>query len=207
MLCSPTQIHLTLDSQKPKRRTSIVSRFLKRKEEELLRKAPTKRGKRRKCAQEKNAFPLLMLPGEIIVHVISFLDFSAALACCISKQLYTIINETNWLWKALFETRYLYFVGTLSAYEPLKKLRQGAKKINVDWKQECARRTKIDRNWKQGIFTESIFKGHMDWVRCLQFDGDKMFSGSADKAIKVCPPLQNSHAHVYLQPFILDMGY
>ena len=48
------------------------------------------------------------------------------------------------------------------------------------------KRCKTENNWKNGEFSVNTFKGHTDWVRCLQFEKDVLISGSADKSIKVC---------------------
>lgn len=43
----------------------------------------------------------------------------------------------------------------------------------------------MEENWKHGKFSVYTFKGHNDWVRCLQFEGNNLISGSADKTVKI----------------------
>lgn len=52
----------------------------------------------------------------------------------------------------------------------------------VPWKTVCEKRLWLDRRWGDGeVGKETILKGHSDSVYCLQFDKDKLVTGSRDQ--------------------------
>ena len=51
----------------------------------------------------------------------------------------------------------------------------------IVWKDIYRRRMLLDENWKNGRFTTREIAGHSEAIYCLQFDEDKIVSGSRDR--------------------------
>lgn len=54
-----------------------------------------------------------------------------------------------------------------------------------DWKRVYKERYLLAQNWNLGIFTKTELLGHREAIYCLQFDREKIISGSRDDSIKV----------------------
>jgi F-box/WD-40 domain protein 7 len=48
-----------------------------------------------------------------------------------------------------------------------------------------AERFRVRRNWLRGRYTVRTFEGHSQGISCVQFDEQRIVSGSSDKTIKV----------------------
>ncbi|KAJ3214892.1 hypothetical protein HDU67_001094 [Dinochytrium kinnereticum] len=55
----------------------------------------------------------------------------------------------------------------------------------LDWKFIYFQRVCLESNWLTGNYVVREFSGHEDFVYCLQFDEDKIISGSRDHSIKI----------------------
>ncbi|ORX82911.1 WD40 repeat-like protein [Basidiobolus meristosporus CBS 931.73] len=53
------------------------------------------------------------------------------------------------------------------------------------WKDIFCERLKVERNWRRGIYTTKVLKGHTDGVMCLQFDNTHLITGSYDHTVKI----------------------
>ncbi|KAJ1729881.1 hypothetical protein LPJ61_003306, partial [Coemansia biformis] len=55
----------------------------------------------------------------------------------------------------------------------------------VDWRYLFQQRLELDRHWSNGIADVHVLTGHADSVYCVQYDHDKIVTGSRDRTIKV----------------------
>ncbi|KAJ2712427.1 hypothetical protein H4R19_002761, partial [Coemansia spiralis] len=55
----------------------------------------------------------------------------------------------------------------------------------VDWCHLFEQRLALDRNWSTGTADVHVLTGHADSVYCVQFDHDKIVTGSRDRTIRV----------------------
>ncbi|KAI8612164.1 WD40-repeat-containing domain protein, partial [Chytriomyces sp. MP71] len=56
----------------------------------------------------------------------------------------------------------------------------------IDWKHVCLQRHLLDRNWRTGTYTATeIPTPHKEAIYCLQFDRDKIVSGSRDHTVRI----------------------
>lgn len=53
------------------------------------------------------------------------------------------------------------------------------------WKVVYSERYKVERNWRRGIYRYKQFRAHSDGVTCLQFDENRLITGSYDTTVKV----------------------
>jgi len=63
---------------------------------------------------------------------------------------------------------------------------------DTDWKQVFVERWKLKRAWMGGQAHVRTFEGHTGGISCVQFDGQRIVSGSHDKTIKVWNVKTNS---------------
>lgn len=62
----------------------------------------------------------------------------------------------------------------------------------TDWRQVFVERFKLRRSWMGGQCHVRTFEGHSGGISCVQFDGNRIVSGSHDKTIKVWNVKTNS---------------
>lgn len=55
----------------------------------------------------------------------------------------------------------------------------------VDWRDLFRQRLQLESNWRHGVLTSTTIEGHEDSVYCIQFDGNRLVSGSRDRKIKI----------------------
>lgn len=67
----------------------------------------------------------------------------------------------------------------------------------MDWRAIFAARFRLQRNWRRGRCSMRTFAGHRGVVTCLQFDDDKIVSGSSDSTIKVWSTRTNAPWSVF----------
>ena len=59
---------------------------------------------------------------------------------------------------------------------------------HTPWKESYLRKKQIIMSWEKGLIKPKELIGHDDHVvTCLQFDGNKIVSGSDDNTLKVTP--------------------
>ncbi|KAJ2389311.1 hypothetical protein H4S02_002428 [Coemansia sp. RSA 2611] len=62
---------------------------------------------------------------------------------------------------------------------------QQSRAVAPDWRYLFQQRTELDRHWSAGIADVHILTGHADSVYCVQYDYDKIVTGSRDRTVKV----------------------
>ncbi|KAJ3225702.1 DNA-directed RNA polymerases I, II, and III subunit RPABC3 [Chytriomyces hyalinus] len=66
----------------------------------------------------------------------------------------------------------------------------------VDWKYAYRQRLLLERNWINGDFSShEISNAHNEAIYCLQFDEDKIISGSRDNTVQVFDTATLAHRH------------
>ncbi|KAJ1936740.1 hypothetical protein FBU59_004960, partial [Linderina macrospora] len=61
----------------------------------------------------------------------------------------------------------------------------GGRLVGADWQHLFQQRRLLDQHWNKGISDVHVVAGHADSVYCVQFDHDKIVTGSRDRTIKV----------------------
>ncbi|OZC07347.1 putative metal-binding domain in RNase L inhibitor, RLI [Onchocerca flexuosa] len=88
------------------------------------------------------------------------------------------------LWKRLCTLQRMFrLCSAETENEQLKKhtTRDGV----VLWKEAFSERYRLWRNWHAGRCVIRTFEGHTQGISCVQFDGDRIVSGSSDNTIRV----------------------
>ena len=55
----------------------------------------------------------------------------------------------------------------------------------IDWRRLYRSRLHLERNWRTRSYAQTEFQGHSEAIYCLQFDADKIMTGSRDDTVKI----------------------
>ncbi|KAI8987302.1 WD40-repeat-containing domain protein, partial [Mycotypha africana] len=136
-------------------------------------------------------------PYEILLLILSFLDLHSLLqASLVSTEWYVLCKE-QCLWKNLFE-KSDWTYDQVEMYNYLQQQQQPSNQVNqhppyIDWQQLYKNRYAIEQRWLTGSCKIEHFPGndcppselHTEGIYCVQFDKEKMITGSRDHTIKI----------------------
>ncbi|KAK4509841.1 Mitotic spindle checkpoint component mad2 [Mucor velutinosus] len=113
------------------------------------------------------------LPESIAEIVLSYLDIrSLCRASGVNHSWKHLIDNASEVWK--LKMKQLDFVPT------------STETLQSDYRQIVRRHTIMRRNWRQNLHHKMLLEGHEeDLVTCLQFDDEKIITGSDDHSINV----------------------
>ncbi|KAJ3121722.1 hypothetical protein HK098_003454 [Nowakowskiella sp. JEL0407] len=94
------------------------------------------------------------------------------------------LSTSQTLSSAILNRNFLASLQKLSDKHELEILSH-EKYAQIDWKYIYRQRLILERNWKSGVVSLKEFKGHEEAAYCVQFDDDKLVTGSRDSTIKV----------------------
>ncbi|CAG8445391.1 10313_t:CDS:2 [Ambispora leptoticha] len=117
---------------------------------------------------------LCSLPYEVATSILLFLNFNTL--CQISRvsRAWYCITRDNEIWRGL----YMKSQGWKVKIPPHIMYR------DLDWKQMFKNRFLLAKRWSEGECDKRYLRGHTDSVYCIQFDEEKIVTGSRDKTIK-----------------------
>ncbi|KAJ2781962.1 hypothetical protein H4R18_002563 [Coemansia javaensis] len=75
--------------------------------------------------------------------------------------------------------------GSSSSHQQHQQLLQRMPRAPPDWRYLFQQRLELDRHWRSGTADVHILTGHADSVYCVQYDHDKIVTGSRDRTIKI----------------------
>ncbi|KAL2854821.1 WD40-repeat-containing domain protein [Aspergillus pseudoustus] len=129
--------------------------------------------------------PMTSFPSEIIAQVLSYLDPESLMNSELVSRDWREQASSKHVWRHVF--RRCYAQRRLADSRPQKHLAVGLGKstFQQDWKKLYLVRRALDRRWKDGKAAAIYLQGHTDSVYCVQFDEDKIITGSRDRTIRV----------------------
>jgi F-box and WD-40 domain protein 1/11 len=110
------------------------------------------------------------LPYELACQILLYLDPTRTIPF-VSKTWNRVAND-NLVWRQQFLRKW----GLPAHIGPQSQ---------KDWKLMCQKRKKLRSNWLEGRVEARVLEGHLDSVYCLQFDSEKIISGSRDNTMKI----------------------
>jgi len=118
-----------------------------------------------------------VLPEECTLQVLSFLSERDLANVALLNRQFKRLAEDDAIWRLLSMRRW-------------KKARdKGKDKANKRrrhaWREYFIGRRRIDANWQEGTYALRTLTGHDNQLYCVQFDEDKIVSGSEDETMKV----------------------
>ena len=131
--------------------------------------------------------PVYYLPSELIEHILSFLDHRSLIRAELVSSNWQAAASSRHVWRsALFNE---HCRGTRISPRQLGTFTGGRgignNTANQDWKRMFAIRNQLTKNWNSGACTGKYLLGHTDSVYCIQFDDEKIISGSRDRTVRV----------------------
>ncbi|XP_076448455.1 uncharacterized protein LOC143285119 [Babylonia areolata] len=125
---------------------------------------------------------LTWLPTPLAAKIMTYLDpvslCRAAQVCKLWQQL----AEEPSLWRR-FCCRAKWRLS--KAAEHKQVISYMSSEGSIQWKRVFAERFRLRNNWLAGRCTVRTFEGHTQGISCVQFDDNRIVSGSSDKTIKV----------------------
>ncbi|GAB7353109.1 hypothetical protein MBLNU459_g3650t1 [Dothideomycetes sp. NU459] len=132
--------------------------------------------------------PVAVLPTEIVTLVFSHLDPQSLKACRGVSKAWAPLSKDSLLWRGQYLQQYQkqnyvspapIQIGGIGTGLPNQPIQQ--------WEKMFDARRKIDKNWARGDQGGKgvYLAGHTDSVYCVQFDEQKIITGSRDRTIRV----------------------
>ncbi|KAL4969589.1 F-box/WD repeat-containing protein [Aspergillus stella-maris] len=128
--------------------------------------------------------PVAFFPTEVMSQVLSYLDPESLLKSGIVSRAWREQASSQHIWRHVFLT---CFGDRRPAGGAGKKPSAGLGKSSFqqDWKKLYLVRRTLESRWKEGKAAAIYLQGHTDSVYCVQFDEDKIITGSRDRTIRV----------------------
>jgi F-box and WD-40 domain protein 1/11 len=143
--------------------------------------------------QSSNSYDFVkqgILPYELVLEVFEYLGAEDLLnAERVNKAWYQIASKAS-VWRTVFLTKYGRKVYTDPPPIQVGGLGIGRadRRPNQQWRKMYKARERLDNNWRRGAENAGkavYLSGHTDSVYCLQFDEEKIITGSRDRTIRV----------------------
>ncbi|KAI1433411.1 quinon protein alcohol dehydrogenase-like superfamily [Xylaria sp. CBS 124048] len=126
------------------------------------------------------------LPQELSVHILSYLNAAQLGTASQVSPFWNRIIQDQHIWRQSFLREKTQTYATVLPLMPgtgagIPTLRPG-----IDWRRVYRARERLDRRWKIGTQASAVYlNGHLDSIYCLQFDENKIITGSRDKTIRI----------------------
>lgn len=128
--------------------------------------------------------PTGIFATELTEHMLCFLDPHSLLrAGAVSRRWRTLALSQS-VWREVFNREFAPR-GFLSGSSPNLALGMGKGIPNQDWRKMFKVRRLIEKRWQNGEAAAIYLNGHKDSVYCVQFDGNKIVTGSRDHTVRV----------------------
>ncbi|KAF3307605.1 hypothetical protein TWF173_002688 [Orbilia oligospora] len=114
---------------------------------------------------------MTVFPTEIIAQILSYLDHKSLLSCELVSRYWYSAALSSHVWRNTFEAEY----GKLKP----------SRLYGRDWKSMFEVKRSLNRRWLKGQVNPTYLRGHSDSVYCVQFDQEKIITGSRDRTVRV----------------------
>lgn len=129
------------------------------------------------------------LPSEIALQIFEHLDAQALLVAQRVGPAWRAMVDDSSVWRAAYLRKYDRRIYTDPAPIQVGGVGSGrTNKPNQEWKKMYKARLDLEQNWRKGARDAGkavYLSGHTDSVYCLQFDEEKIITGSRDRTIRV----------------------
>ncbi|CAD6570253.1 MAG: hypothetical protein ASARMPREDX12_003431 [Alectoria sarmentosa] len=130
--------------------------------------------------------PLSALPLELVGHILSYLDASSLLNAELVSHDWHQSASSRHVWKDVFHAEFQEVSqrGTTIAGSGLAP-GLGKTVSRQEWKSMWRARKALQQRWIDGHAAAIYLEGHTDSVYCVQFDEDKILTGSRDRTVRI----------------------
>ncbi|KJY00426.1 hypothetical protein TI39_contig329g00010 [Zymoseptoria brevis] len=129
------------------------------------------------------------LPPEIVISIFEYVDAQDLHSAAQVNWKWNAMTKDTQVWRTVFLRRYQRQVLTDPA--PIQVGGAGLgrpNRPNQEWRKMYQARLELEKNWRAGAHDAGkavYLSGHTDSVYCLQFDEEKIITGSRDRTIRV----------------------
>lgn len=157
------------------------------------------------------------LAPELLEHILTFLDARTLLDLELVSKKWRGLCQSQTVWRQVFYREYAPARPSRIAGAP-RTPGLGKNIAGQDFRKLYSVRKMIDRRWATGEAAAVYLNGHKDSVYCVQFDEDKIITGSRDNTIRVwdartyqclrklAPPNNQRERNTILRPDIEPSG-
>ncbi|KAI4259537.1 MAG: hypothetical protein LQ352_000724 [Teloschistes flavicans] len=137
---------------------------------------------------ESGVDPAGELPKELFAQILSYLDAHSLInAEFVSRQWHLSASDTL-MWKRTFLND--FGPSSLTIPENSSEFHVGGRGLGdgeagSEWKNMWKTRKALHQRWTDGHAAAIYLEGHYDSVYCVQFDEDKILTGSRDRTIRI----------------------
>ncbi|KAI3336617.1 WD40 repeat-like protein [Xylariaceae sp. AK1471] len=129
---------------------------------------------------------ITQLPQELSIQILAYLDGAQlGAASQVSKHWHRVVQD-QYIWRQSFLREKTDAYATSLPVQPGVGAGVPLVRPGLDWQKIYKAREELDRRWKIGTQARAIYlNGHLDSIYCLQFDENKIITGSRDKTIRI----------------------
>ena len=132
----------------------------------------------------KNADPVGTLPEELILQILSYLDADSLVQAELVSVNWRQSASSRFLWRDAFQAEFRDVCRTVTA-NPMNNAGLGRASGRHNWKEMWRARRALEQRWKDGYAAAIYLEGHKDSVYCVQFDDEKILTGSRDRTVRI----------------------
>ncbi|KAI1074475.1 WD40-repeat-containing domain protein [Whalleya microplaca] len=126
------------------------------------------------------------LPSELSVQILSYLDAAQLAAASRVSRLWNQICQDQHVWRQSFLREKTSTYATNLPIQPGTGCGVPSLRLGNDWQRIYRAREELDMRWRSGKQARAVYlNGHLDSIYCLQFDENKIITGSRDKTIRI----------------------
>lgn len=129
--------------------------------------------------------PANVLPPELVESVFCFLDPKSLLETAAVSKDWRKAATSQVVWRKVFLREYASYHHSTSKVKSRTARGLGKDIPDQDWRKMYKVRYLIDQRWSNQEAVAIYLKGHKDSVYCVQFDEQKIITGSRDNTIRV----------------------
>jgi F-box and WD-40 domain protein 1/11 len=129
--------------------------------------------------------PSSVLPPELVEAMFCFLDPMSLLKTAAVSKDWRKAATSQAVWRQVFKREYANLPHSTSKVKSRTARGLGKDTPDQDWRKMYKVRYLIDQRWSNQEAAAIYLKGHKDSVYCVQFDEQKIITGSRDNTIRV----------------------
>ena len=137
--------------------------------------------------------PFTALPPEIMLNIFTFLDAHSVLNCELVSRSWHTLASAQHIWKRVFLSEF-----KAPHHSNLCGLTRS--EVNtyreMSWKRRWRVNLALSKRWVSGTAGAFYLEGHSDNIYCVQFDDEKIVTGSKDRTIRIWSTRSHRCIHV-----------
>ncbi|CAD6500768.1 BgTH12-06475 [Blumeria graminis f. sp. triticale] len=125
------------------------------------------------------------LPAELAIQILAYLDQKTLCNLSVVSRKWLDVSQAKCIWREVFLRDQTTTYATGKPIILGAGLGLPASKPDNNWKDLYRVREQLRHNWMRGAAQAVYLNGHLDSIYCVQFDENKIITGSRDKTIRV----------------------